>query len=461
MNSNFMKMFTIIMVAFSVSFVGVSYAEEQEAGEEAQAPPGILPIPGYGEDITERDFLTGDWNGTRTSWASDHGFQWNIDTITWADKVFDGGTNDDTEVGGLLTYNLNWDLMRAGILPGALISLRADTRWGSSGNLNTGRAVPMNLAALSPTNYSAIDDGYDLALTQLIYLQMLSTKFGLIGGKFDMYGDGDLNEFATGRGRTQFSNWSLNYLTPNLVVPASTVGLGVVYLPNPNLTVQSLLTSGTDCTHTSCFDDLNDKGGVSVTQVTYQYQLGGLPGGVNGQFIYLFDKDFTDLGGITPLPPPPGFEGSTKDHSWIVGGSFFQYISTDEDHEGPLNLTNRVQDLAGWGIYGRVAFADEDTNPWATSFALGLGARGIFAGRPNDMFGVGYYYTDISSKLFRDRINSHQGAEAYYNLAILPSLRVSFNVQWIKALSPRIELVERLLDPQDAWAISTRLQVVF
>jgi hypothetical protein len=51
-----------------------------------------------------------------------------------------------------------------------------------------------------------------------------------------------------GRGRTQFSNWSLNYGTANLLIPASTLG-------------------------------------------------------VTGDFIYLFDKDFTDLDGTTPLPP--------------------------------------------------------------------------------------------------------------------------------------------------------------
>ena len=185
-------------------------------------PPGILPIPGYGDDIGTRDFLTGDWNGKRTELASDNGFQWNIDTVTWTDQAINGGKTDTVEFGGNLTYNLNWDLMRADILPGALLTLRAESRWGSSGMLNTGQAVPMNTAALTPTNYVDFDDGYGLALTQLSYLQMLSTKVGVLAGKLDLFGDGDMNEFATGRGRTQFNNWSMNYGTANLIVPAST-----------------------------------------------------------------------------------------------------------------------------------------------------------------------------------------------------------------------------------------------
>ena len=299
--------------------------ERQEGGKKAEETTGILPIPDYSGDIWSRSHLTGDWGGARTELA-EKGIQFDVDWVQWADTAVDGGTSGDTEPGGNLTYNLKLDLMRAGILPGAVVQVRAESRYGSSGNLSTGRAVPMNTVALSPTNYSDIDTGYDFALTQLSYLQLFSEKFGVIGGKLDLYGDGDVNEFAGGRGRTQFMNWSLNYGTSNLLVPASTIGAGVVYLPNKNLTITSLLTSGTDCTHSSCFDDLDDKGGVSITQATYQYNLGGLPGGVSGAFIYMFDRDFTELGSIAPVPGM-GLTGSTKDTSWIAGGSFWQYIS--------------------------------------------------------------------------------------------------------------------------------------
>jgi porin len=469
MKSDFLKKLTFAIIVFGLSHAGLTFSAEETTDEkttaeviangedESDLPQGILPIPGYGDDIISRGYLTGDWDGKRTSLASDHGFQWNIDSVTWADTALDGGTTDDLEFGGNLTYNMEWDLMRAGILPGALLQLRAETRFGSSGILNTGQAVPMNTAALSPTNYVDFDDGYSLALTHLTYLQMLSGKFGVIGGKFDLYGDGDPNEFAGGRGRTQFSNWSLNYGTANLFVPASTLGVGVVYLPSHKLSIMSLLVSGTECTHSNCFKDLNDKGGVSITSATYQYQLGGLPGGVTTDFIYLFDKDFSNLDDTTPVPPPPGWEGSTKDHSWIVGGSFWQYISTKESHEGPLNLTNRQQDLAGWGIFGRLTLADDDTNPWKTGVALGLGARGVIPGRPNDMFGVGYFYNGLSKKGFVEKIDDGQGVEGYYNLAIIPSVMLSFNLQWLNTIRPSAIIAS----VDDTWMFSTRLQVVF
>ena len=458
------SIFAVLVFGFFLAFS--VYAEQQgsdnegadqaqettDGGGEAAMPPGILPIPGYGDDIGTRDFLTGDWNGKRTELASDNGFQWNIDTVTWTDQAINGGKTDTVEFGGNLTYNLNWDLMRADILPGALLTLRAESRWGSSGMLNTGQAVPMNTAALTPTNYVDFDDGYGLALTQLSYLQMLSTKVGVLAGKLDLFGDGDMNEFATGRGRTQFNNWSMNYGTANLIVPASTLGVGVVILASPTLSITSLLTSGTECVSSNCFKDLGDKGGVSITQASYQYQLGGLPGGFAGDFIYMFDKDFTKFGAGLPIPPPGEGEGTTKDHSWIAGGTFWQYVSTKEDHKGPVNLTNRQQDLAGWGVFGRATFADDETNPWKSSFALGFGARGVINHRPNDTFGLGYFYNSLTNKGLIGRLDSGRGIESYYNVAILPSLRFSLNFQWLKSVLPSVD---------DTFALSSRLQLVF
>ena len=448
--------FAVLIFGFFLSFSALAEQQDSDdpaADKEAAAmPPGILPIPNYSSPVGVRDYLAGDFKGQRTQRANDNGFQWDIDTVTWTDTAVDGGTTNDIELGGNLTYNVNWDLMRAGILPGALLTLRAESRWGSSGMLNTGQAVPMNTAALTPTNYTDFDDGYGLALTQLSYLQMLSTKFGILAGKLDLFGDGDMNEFATGRGRTQFMNWSMNYGTANLVVPASTIGIGVVILASPRLNITSLLTSGSECVSSNCFKDLDDKGGVSITQAGYQYQLGGLPGGFTGDFIYMFDKDFTKFGSGLPIPPPGEGVGTTKDHSWIVGGTFWQYISTKEDHEGPVNLMNRRQDLAGWGIFGRLTFADDETNPWKSSVALGLGARGLIDGRPDDEFGVGYFYNSLTDKGLIGRLDDGQGVEGYYNVTVLPSLRLSLNLQWIKSVRPSID---------NTFALSTRLQMVF
>jgi len=280
---------------------------------------------------------------------------------------------------------------------------------------------------------------------------VFSEKFGVIAGKFDLYGDGDANEFSTGRGHTQFQNWSLNVPTPFLFLPASTVGVGAVNIPNERLNFTALLLSGTECTNSNCFEDLDNKGGVFLATGSYQYSINGLPGGVAGTTAYLFDADFTELDSIAFIPTE-GLTTSTKDSTWIAGGSFWQYLWTKEQNEGPLNLTNREADLQGWGIFGRLTFADDSVNPWKTSVALGVGGRGIFDARPDDSFGIGYYYNDISEGRFLDKVYDGQGAEAFYNFSLTPSTRFTASVQYIDAA---------INDIDDAVVFSTRLNARF
>ena len=449
-----------MFLAVGLSCSSLIFAAEQttaadavKADDDAEETTGILPIPDYGGDIWSRSYLTGDWGGARTALA-EKGIQFDVDFLQWADTVVGGGRTNNTEYGGNLTYNLKVDLMRAGLIPGALLLVRAESRYGQSGLLNTGQIVPNNTAALSPTNYSDIDAGYDIALTNLSYVQFLSAQFGVIIGKLDLYGDGDANEFAGGRGRTQFMNWNLNYGAPNLIVPASTLGAGVIYHPNNYLTITSLLVSGTDCTHSNCFKTLDDNGGISATTATYQYSLGGLPGGVNGSFVYLFDGNFTQIGSIAPVPGQ-GLVGSTKTESWIAGASIWQYLHVNGTHEGPLDLTNRQPDLEGWGVFGRLFFADEDTNPWKTSVAFGVGGRGVIPTRPNDVFGIGYFYNDLTESLLQPAFgfDSHsQGFEGFYNLAITPAVKFSVNVQYLPSTVPLVS---------DSTLVNGRVQLTF
>src|SRR5262245_48101967 len=81
---------------------------------------GLLSIPDFAGDFWSRHYLTGDWGGARTSLAN-HGVQLDIQWVQTVQSVVQGGSNDKTSYGGTLDYNLNLDLMRMGLLPGALI----------------------------------------------------------------------------------------------------------------------------------------------------------------------------------------------------------------------------------------------------------------------------------------------------------------------------------------------------
>jgi porin len=437
----------LAVLALGFCWVFPSFAEE-----EAGAPAGILPIPDYKSDIWNRAYLTGDWGGKRTEWAN-KGFQFDVDSFQWFDNVTDGGKSSNTKWGGNLTYNIEWDLMRAGLVPGALIQIRAESRYGNSAIFDTGQIQPTNSGSLSPTNYSEFDDGYDLALTQFSYLQMLSPHFGMIAGKLDLYGDGDLNEFTSGRGRTGFSIWSIGFPTGALFVPATTFGVGAVYLPSEYLTISSIVLNGVECTSGNCLDNLYDEnGGVSATSVNWQYNLGGKPGGISGTYLYFFDADFTELGTVLPVPTE-GLVGSTKSSTWEVAASFWQYLSVQEPHEGPVHLNNREPDLPGWGIFARVGVNDDTVNPWEDVVSFGLGGRGVIPNRPNDTFGVGYFFASLSDeRTITDDFEDPEGAEAFYRLAITPAVKFSLNLKYIGGSEPGVD---------DATMLSGYLQIIF
>ena len=429
-----------------------SYAEETADSK----PAGILHIPDYGGDLANRSHLTGDWGGKRTEWAN-KGVQAEVEYLAWVGSVVDGGVNSETEGGDNITYKLKLDLMRAGILPGALIDIRAETRYGSNTNRHSSQGPPNFTASLVPVDYSDLQRDADFTITNLTYLQMLSEHFGLFLGKVDTFENGDLNEFASGRGRTQFMNYNLNYGPSTLIVPASTLGAGVLVLPNKNMTFSSTLLSTTDCSYNSCFDDAYDNGTIWANAVMTQYRLKGLPGGANVTGLYFFDMDFTDLGTLTINPGDDelGIVSSEEDSSWLVVFSFWQYISTQEAGEGPLDLMNKQPDLKGWGLFGRLGFADDNSNPFKTSVSFGIGGRGVIDSRPNDVFGVGYFYNDVYSDNFTEGVGfkgHSQGGETFYNLALTPAAKFSVNLQY---LEPSIE------DTDDAIVLYGRLHLTF
>jgi hypothetical protein len=63
----------------------------------------------------------------------------------------------------------------------------------------------------------------------------------------------------------------------------------------------------------------------------------------------------------------------------------------------------------GFAIYGKGAIADGNPNPIQSSFVGGFAGHGVIPGRPRDVFGIGYYYYDLSNDL-------KQGASAAVNI---------------------------------------------
>lgn len=85
---------------------------------------------------------------------------------------------------------------------------------------STGGIMPVNMEPLLP-----LPARNEFVLSHVVFTQFLSEQFGFALGKLDPTG-GDMNEFAHGRGDTQFMNLALQFNpVPIRAAPYSTLGI--------------------------------------------------------------------------------------------------------------------------------------------------------------------------------------------------------------------------------------------
>lgn len=411
-----------------------------EGADSPKQPEGILPIPEYTGDFWTRSRLTGDWGGARTELA-DMGIQFDTSFTQSMQTITEGGRDTGTRYGGTLDYLLTFDLMRMGVMPGGMVKIRGESRYGESVNGTAGPPLPVNTDAFFPFGDS-LDDNIPIAVTNLTYYQFFSEHFGVFVGKIDVL-DGDPNEFASGRGVSQFMNANLVFPTsPLIAVPAySTLGAGAVLLPVKGVTLSTLFLNASDSSTTTGFEDFGE-GTAWMTEADFQYRLGDLPGGQNIGFVYGFDNTFLDINSRFTFRPGQGIVPPTTDETWAVFWSAWQYLYVENPSDDLIDVTNGKQDRQGVGLFARVGIADDDTNPLDVSVSGGVGAKGLIPGRDEDTMGVGYFYIKIQPERLVDRLNADdevQGFEAYYNIAITPAANLTLDLQVVDSADKELD----------------------
>ena len=94
---------------------------------------GILPIPDYSTNFMANSYLLGDLGGLRTSGA-EKGIQADIQWTQIGQSVVDGGRDTGSAYGGNFDYNIKLDLDKMGVVPGGLVTVRMESRYGESVN---------------------------------------------------------------------------------------------------------------------------------------------------------------------------------------------------------------------------------------------------------------------------------------------------------------------------------------
>jgi porin len=363
--------------------------------------------------------------------------------------IVDGGFEEDSASTTNLDYRLNLDLMRLGMVPGALVTVRGQSRFGDTVNGTSGLLLPVNMYSAFPVG-SEEDADVDFAITELNWLQFFSDQFALLAGKITTLATS--NEFMGGEGRTQFMNFQLNFsATLAQLAPYSTLAASAIWLPNSTWTISTTLMNFEDASTTSGFDDIGD-GTTWATTADYRADLMQLPGGGSISFYYGFDTDFAKVGGLN-LDPDSGPVMDTTSESWAVDWSGWQYLFVEGDSRA-VDPGNGRQDLQGVGVFARIGISDKDTNPIYWTASAGLSGRGSIPGRDADTWGVGFFYNDVQD-LNLPLItlnNTNGGVELYYDIDLFGWAHLAFDAQFLKSAFESVD---------DATILGGRLNVSF
>jgi len=407
----------LFAITAALILLGISLQWQVHAQDAPPAKP-------YSGDFWTRSTMTGDWSGIRNQLA-DKGVTLDLNITQIGQGVVNGGKSGAWQYGGRGDIVMNVDSGKLGLWPGGFLSLEAEGNWASSVNGNTGALMPVNTSQIFPRP----GDNFDLV--SLNFSQFLSPYFGLTIGKYATVTatSGDMNEFAHGKGDTQFMNLAFNF-NPLLAftVPYSTLGTGVIVLPTKDpkeVIVTFFVLQANGQPNTSGFGDLNGNDIVVAGEGRVKTDFFDLTG--HQLFGTTFsNKKFTSidqrLGSIVETRALKQEKGS-----WNIYYNFDQYLYE------PKKGVDR-----GVGVFGRLGVADGNPDFMKFFGSFGVGGKGVFESRPLDQFGLGYYFINIANPTIqgpfqtKSFLRDEYGFEAYYNFAITPWLKLTPDIQIVR-----------------------------
>lgn len=364
-----------------------------------------------------QEVLTGDWRGNR-NWLAERGITFDLDIANFYQGVSSGGLDRRFEYGGHGDYVMNVDFGKLGVQEGLFLKVRAEHRFGENINGATGALLPAAVLADLP-----VSDSDQLYLTNVLVMQALSENFAVFFGKLDTL-DGDVNAYAHGRGKTQFSNVSFVANPIALrTIPYSTLGCGFMILGEGGepLFIYTLLNA-TDTVETDGFNELFAEGVAMSAELRLPTTFGGLPG--HQLFAATWNnREFVSLG-QDPRIVLPNIPINRTSGSWSTYWNFDQALHVDS-----CDPTHH------WGIFGRAGIADNEANPLSWFLSFGIGGHNPIRGHEADTFGAGWFLAGASDEIGTilqaalGNIDDGQGVEVYYNWQATPWLNITPDFQ--------------------------------
>jgi porin len=427
-----------VMLAAPLLAIVMTSALGQTASLE-QSPPSASgsdqdPAPQSSQaDWSERTYLTGNWGGVRSSLA-DKGVDVDLRHTSFYQGLTSGTGEDNFEYGGKFDLFIDLDGHRMGLWEGSGLSAHVEY---SHGDLETN--LGGTLFATNTALYFPVGTPEEVVATSLKYSQKVGEKTSISIGKFNPVDVYATHPFHGGWGIDRFMN-IVPVAPPSGLIPVVFMGVLTNIMTEPvNWTI--IISDPNDRTNDYFPGDLFEDGVLSAVNATYFTTLAGRKTsfGITGLYSTAEGVDYSSIGGGL-------VETSNKSGAYNVNIQFRHDLQQGGG-----------QAEEAWGFFFKAGIADGNPNYVKSSLITGFGGRALFLGRPQDSFGLGAFYYNLSDVL-EDSINpaavlgDEAAIELFYNYSITPWLYLGLDVQYVKPARERFD---------NALAMGLRMQVRF
>lgn len=376
--------------------------------------PAVSQESSAGESVWERSQLTGDWGGLRSKLA-DSGFTFDLYFVQFLQGAAISSGEQEFKYGGRFDTLINVDTEKLGLWDGGSFNTHLELRYGDIPQ------IPLDQGALLPVNTGTalpLGDSGNLVVSSLYFSQKLGNANILIGkiNAIDLLAR-DL--VIGGWGAQRFMN--LSFVAPPSGVFPPTIFGTIANVSLDRVTLSLMLFDPNDRTNDYWPDDLFGDGINISSGATYATEIANRPTtfGLTGTYSTKTGADLNDF------LLPPEVEGGTRKGSYNIAFQFSHLLLQDTDN--PRD---------GWKVFLKVAIADGNPNFIQGSIHAGIGGKGLFRNRPQDRFGLGFFYWNFSDAL-QSAVNpvvsfgNEYGLEAYYSFAVAPWFYLTGDVQYV------------------------------
>lgn len=356
----------------------------------------------------------------------------------WVTQFYQGQTEGDGSntwrYGGKLDAFLKVDAEKLGLWQGIHLNVQYEHYFGQNINRTDFALIPVNTALAFVER-----DGYHSALSVSI-TQDLGEYISVSAGKFDMMTLASKTPLIGGGGIDTFMNRAFALPSTGVaytarggaagdrvVLSAPYLIGGIVAIKTEPVNFALMVADPRSAIVPRVVEHPFEKGLAVGGAATLKTEIGGLLGFHTWRAAYSNARG-VDLNDISDLARPlvPGSSIATKKGFWFTSYAIQQnFVQSEKNPE------------VGWGLFTLATLSDGNPSPVKWSVLAGLGGNNLFAGREDDRWGIGFFHFGLTEPLLAGlaalEVNrrGEGGAEAFYNFAVTPWLRLSADLQLI------------------------------